>query len=77
MMFELWMLYSPMTACFFAEGIPFPMRTAQEPTPIAMQFAIAAGGRAGLDQFWDLIKDEIGLTLAQIGQPNMADVRIQ
>lgn len=41
----------------------------------AMQFAIAAGGRAGLDQFWDLIKDEIGLTLAQIGQPNMADVR--
>ena len=41
----------------------------------AMQFAIAAGGAQGLDQFWGLVKTEIGLTLAQIGQPNMADVR--
>lgn len=34
----------------------------------AMQFAIAAGGRDGLAAFWDLIVEETGLTLAQIGR---------
>ncbi len=37
----------------------------------AMQFAIAAGGRDGLDAFWKLISDEIGLTLAQMGRTTM------
>jgi len=37
----------------------------------AMQFAIAAGGREGLAQFWDLLADETGLTLAQIGRTTM------
>ncbi|ABG33278.1 alpha-hydroxy-acid oxidizing protein [Roseobacter denitrificans] len=33
----------------------------------AMQFAIAAGGRDGLAQYWDLLADEVSLTLAQMG----------
>lgn len=37
----------------------------------ALQFAIAAGGQAGLTQFWQLITDEIGLTLAQMGQVSL------
>ncbi|MFK7743623.1 MAG: alpha-hydroxy acid oxidase [Roseobacter sp.] len=37
----------------------------------AMQFAIAAGGRAGLDQFWSLLADEASLTLAQMGRTAM------
>jgi L-lactate dehydrogenase (cytochrome) len=37
----------------------------------AMQFAIAAGGRDGLAQFWSLIAEEIGLTLAQIGRTTL------
>ncbi|MFK7879450.1 alpha-hydroxy acid oxidase [Roseobacter sp.] len=46
----------------------------------ALQFAIAAGGQAGLTQFWQLITDEIGLTLAQMGQvslPHHAPTRTQ
>lgn len=37
----------------------------------AMQFAIAAGGRDGLTQFWRLLTDETGLTLAQIGHTTL------
>jgi L-lactate dehydrogenase (cytochrome) len=37
----------------------------------AMQFAIAAGGRDGLEQFWSLVTQEIGLTLAQIGRTSL------
>ena len=37
----------------------------------AMQFAIAAGGREGLDRFWDLIAEEASLTLAQIGRTSL------
>ena len=33
----------------------------------AMQFAIAAGGRAGLERFWALLAEETSLTLAQMG----------
>lgn len=33
----------------------------------AMQFAIAAGGRDGLDQYWKMLTDETSLTLAQMG----------
>lgn len=39
----------------------------------AMQFAIAAGGEEGLDQYCDLITREIGLTLAQLGQTDMTN----
>lgn len=37
----------------------------------ALQFAIAAGGEAGLSQFTDLIAREIHLTLAQIGKTGL------
>lgn len=37
----------------------------------AMQFAIAAGGRDGLAQFWSLLADEAGLTLAQMGRTTL------
>ena len=36
-----------------------------------MQFAIAAGGREGLDRYWQLLSEEVGLTLAQIGRGTM------
>ncbi|HIC66902.1 MAG TPA: alpha-hydroxy-acid oxidizing protein [Paracoccus sp.] len=38
----------------------------------AMQFAIAAGGEAGLSALVDLVTRELGLTLAQLGQTDMA-----
>ena len=34
----------------------------------ALQFAIAAGGEPGLARFWELITEEVGLTLAQMGR---------
>ncbi len=37
----------------------------------AMQFAIAAGGSTGLAQFWKLLAEETGLTLAQIGRTTL------
>ncbi|MEE4187351.1 MAG: alpha-hydroxy acid oxidase [Roseobacter sp.] len=37
----------------------------------AMQFAIAAGGAAGLDKLWSLLAEETGLTLAQIGMRSL------
>lgn len=44
-----------------------------------MQFAIAAGGRDGLEQYWNLLADETSLTLAQMGLttlPNRSDVSL-
>ena len=41
----------------------------------AMQFAIAAGGEAGLARYWELVTEEISLTLAQIGCTDMAQVK--
>ena len=38
----------------------------------AMQFAIAAGGRDGLAQFWNLLTEETSLTLAQIGRTSLS-----
>ena len=40
-------------------------------------FAIAAGGRAGLDRLWDVLLQETSLTLAQIGMTDMASVRAE
>ena len=37
----------------------------------AMQFAIAAGGERGLAHFWNLLVEETGLTLAQIGRTSL------
>lgn len=37
----------------------------------AMQFAIAAAGKDGLDQLWQLLADETSLTLAQIGRTTL------
>ncbi|GFE52547.1 alpha-hydroxy-acid oxidizing enzyme [Roseobacter cerasinus] len=42
----------------------------------ALQFAIAAGGEAGLARFWDLIMQEVSLTLAQIGQTRLPSARL-
>ncbi|MCO4848277.1 MAG: alpha-hydroxy-acid oxidizing protein [Yoonia sp.] len=36
-----------------------------------LQFAIAAGGEEGLQQLWDILRDETSITLAQIGATNM------
>ncbi len=38
----------------------------------AMQFSIAAAGEAGLKQYCDLVAEEISLTLAQLGNTEMA-----
>jgi L-lactate dehydrogenase (cytochrome) len=37
----------------------------------AMQFAYAAGGTPGLEQFWQLISEEDSLTLAQTGRTSL------
>ena len=37
----------------------------------AMQFAIAAGGADGLAKFWQLLTEETGLTLAQMGRTTL------
>lgn len=37
-------------------------------------FSIAANGESGLTQFWDVLRDETSLTLAQIGKTSMADL---
>lgn len=36
-----------------------------------MLFAMAAGGEAGLAQLWNVLSDEISLTLAQLGRTSM------
>ena len=38
-----------------------------------MQFAMAAGGEAGLQQIWSVLLDETSLTLAQLGKTSMRD----
>lgn len=37
----------------------------------AMQYAAAAGGERGLEQWWSVLADEISVTLAQIGRTDM------
>lgn len=37
----------------------------------ALQFAIAAGGEAGLSRFWEMTAHEAGLTLAQMGRTRL------
>lgn len=41
----------------------------------AMQFAIAAGGARGLQQFWNVVRDDISITMAQLGATKIADLR--
>ena len=36
-----------------------------------LQFAIAAGGGAGLRQLWEVVEAEVSLTLAQVGRTSM------
>lgn len=38
----------------------------------AMQFAIAAGGETGLTRFSELVSEEVGLTLAQMGRTSLS-----
>jgi (S)-mandelate dehydrogenase len=38
-----------------------------------LQFAIAAGGEAGLNQLWSVLRDETSITLAQIGLTSLGD----
>lgn len=39
-----------------------------------LQFAIAAEGEAGLNRLWDILKDEVSITLAQVGATSLNDV---
>ena len=36
-----------------------------------LQFAIAAGGEAGLNRLWDVISDELSIAMAQTGRRNL------
>ena len=40
-----------------------------------LQFAIAAGGEAGLNQLWDVLSDETSIAMAQIGCTGLDQVR--
>lgn len=40
-----------------------------------LQFAIAAGGEAGLNQLWDVLTDELSIAMAQTGITNLSEVR--
>ncbi len=40
-----------------------------------MQFAIAAGGEAGLEQLWAVLSEEMDITLAQIGMTSIQQLR--
>ncbi len=40
-----------------------------------MQFAIAAAGEAGLGRLWDVLSDELSITMAQIGACSPGDLR--
>ncbi|MEX0349279.1 MAG: alpha-hydroxy acid oxidase [Paracoccaceae bacterium] len=42
-----------------------------------MQFAIAAGGEAGLHRLWDVLSDEMSIALAQVGATTVADATIE
>ena len=39
-----------------------------------LQFAIAAEGEDGLNRLWDILKDEVSITLAQVGVTSLKDV---
>jgi (S)-mandelate dehydrogenase len=39
-----------------------------------LQFAIAAEGEDGLNRLWDILKDEVSITLAQVGATSLKDV---
>jgi hypothetical protein len=39
-----------------------------------MQYAAAGGGERGLAQWWQLLAEDIGNTLAQIGRTNLRDL---
>lgn len=41
-----------------------------------LQFAIAAGGEEGLQELWDVLRDETSITLAQIGKRSLTDAPI-
>jgi len=36
-----------------------------------LQFAIAAGGEAGLHKLWDVISEEMSIAMAQTGQSHL------
>ncbi len=38
-----------------------------------LQFAIAAGGEAGLNRMWDVLSDEISIAMAQTGMRTLSD----
>jgi (S)-mandelate dehydrogenase len=40
-----------------------------------LQFAIAAGGEAGLHALWDVLSDELSIAMAQTGMSDLASVR--
>ena len=40
-----------------------------------LQFAIAAGGEAGLHRLWEVISDELSIAMAQTGQTNLAQLK--
>ena len=42
-----------------------------------LQFAIAAAGRAGLDQLWRVLSDELSIAMAQTGMTSLQAVRHQ
>ncbi len=41
----------------------------------ALQFAIAAGGEAGLNQLWSVFRDELSIAMAQTGQTHLPSSR--
>ena len=40
-----------------------------------LQFAIAAGGEAGLNRLWDVITDELSIAMAQTGRQDLRNLR--
>lgn len=40
-----------------------------------LQFAIAAGGEAGLNRLWEVLSDELSIAMAQTGTTNISEVR--
>lgn len=52
----------------FAQGAQFTLLGR------VLQFAIAAGGEDGLNELWDVLKQETSITLAQIGKTSLTDV---
>ncbi len=40
-----------------------------------LQFAIAAGGEAGLNQLWSVLSDELSIAMAQVGVRNLREIK--